>query len=398
MKSLIYLAIGNGVSTFGTSAFLVVVLLLLKDLTGSGTLLGFYQFFALLPAALFLPVSGALVDRLPKRGLIIGSDLFRGLVMLAVGGLWLVPSARSPLILLIAAFLTGAANALFVPSVQAVIPQLVPTNELERANGIRQASNQLSNLAGNAIGGLVYALVLPPVVFLANGISFLISALQESFIDLPAHVRPGGKARSLLASSREGLGLVKRSIGLRRLMISQIGLFAVSPPVIVSLPFLVEDRLGAAPSAVGFVLATMLAGAVIAFLLLSRYRAQPTLVDRLAYGLIAGCLFLVALVPSLPALFAAAFVSGAGAGGLYISVSSTIQRDFDPAYHGRIFAIIEAGSAIVAPLVFVLSGVAVDAVSPAVERVYWFAAIPAALWAARLWLGRRKRPYDLVSR
>jgi MFS family permease len=181
-------------------------------------------------------------------------------------------------------------------------------------------------------------------------------------------------------------------------MISQIGLFAVSPPVIVSLPFLVEDRLGAAPSAVGFVLATMLAGAVIAFLLLSRLRAQPTLVDRLAYGLIAGCLFLVALVPSLPALFAAAFVSGAGAGGLYISVSSTIQRDFDPAYHGRIFAIIEAGSAIVAPLVFVLSGVAVDAVSPAVERVYWFAAIPAALWAARLWLGRRKRPYDLVSR
>ncbi|MFW5812644.1 MAG: MFS transporter, partial [Alkalispirochaetaceae bacterium] len=77
-RNLHLLVLGNAVSTFGSSVYLIVVVLLLKDLTESGVLLGLYQFLALVPAALLMPLTGPLVDRLPRKGLIVAADLLRG--------------------------------------------------------------------------------------------------------------------------------------------------------------------------------------------------------------------------------------------------------------------------------------------------------------------------------
>jgi MFS family permease len=402
MRNLYLLVIGNSVSTLGSSVYLIVVVLLLKDLTDSGVLLGLYQFLALLPAALLLPVTGALVDRLSRRSVVIGADLFRGAVMIGLSLLWIIPELVSPVPLLVVSFLVGAGNALFVPAVQALIPDLVPSNQLERANGLRGTTNQLSNLAGNALGGVAYALLAAPVIFLVNGVSFLLSAAQEWAIKLPGPKgvtgRTGiassagssdhsqsGTPPNLLRASKDGILLVAGNPPLRRLILSQVGLFLISPPVILSLPFLVEDRLGQPDWLVGLLFATMLGGAVIVFLLLSRNAGPRRSRIAPAYALMGAALLSVPLFPSLTTLFLAAAAAGAAAGVVYIEVASHLQRLFPRDMHGRLFAIIEAGNAVLAPTAYLLSGVLIDLLTPRVEFTYLVAALPTLLWAVYLW-------------
>ncbi|MFW6337293.1 MAG: MFS transporter [Alkalispirochaetaceae bacterium] len=416
MRNLYLLVIGNSVSTLGSSVYLIVVVLLLKDLTDSGVLLGLYQFLALLPAALLLPVTGALVDRLSRRAIVIGADLFRGAVMIGLSLLWIFPELVSPLPLLLVSFLVGAGNALFVPAVQALIPELVPSERLEQANGLRGTTNQLSNLAGNAVGGVAYALLSAPVIFLANGLSFLLSAAQEWAIELPGEKEreahpgaeragllgatgqevpesiartddrlPSGGPPNLLNASREGILLVSGNPPLRRLILSQVGLFLISPPVLLSLPFLVEDRLGQPEWLVGVLFAAMLGGAVVAFLLTSRRSAVRRSRIAPAYALMGLALLSVPLLPSLATLFLAASAAGAAAGVVYIEVASYLQRLFPRGMHGRLFATIEAGNAILAPTAYLLSGVLIDLLTPRVELTYLVAALPTLLWAFWLW-------------
>ncbi len=409
MRNLYLLVIGNSVSTLGSSVYLIVVVLLLKDLTDSGVLLGLYQFLALLPAALLLPVTGALVDRLSRRSVVIGADLFRGAVMIGLSLLWIIPELVSPVPLLMVSFLLGAGNALFVPAVQALIPDLVSSNQLERANGLRGTTNQLSNLAGNALGGVAYALLAAPVIFLVNGVSFLLSAAQEWAIKLPGPEGTTGRAGiassagsgdhsqsgtppNLLRASKEGILLVAGNPPLRRLILSQVGLFLISPPVILSLPFLVEDRLGQPDWLVGLLFATMLGGAVIVFLLLSRSTGPRRSRIVPAYALMGAALLSVPLFPSLSTLFLAAAAAGAAAGVVYIEVASHLQRLFPRDMHGRLFAIIEAGNAVLAPTAYLLSGVLIDLLTPRVEFTYLVAALPTLLWAFWLWRSAGARP------
>lgn len=408
MRNLYRLVIGNSVSTLGSSVYLIVVVLLLKDLTDSGVLLGLYQFLALLPAALLLPVSGALVDRFSRRRIVIGADLFRGFVMIGLALLWLLPELVSPLPLLFVSFLVGAGNALFVPAVQALIPELAAPGELERANGLRATTNQLSNLSGNALGGVAYAILATPIIFLVNGVSFLLSAAQEWTIKLPADTSGRGASErgaaeregaqsNLLRASKEGILLVAGNPPLRRLILSQVGLFVISPPVVLSLPFLVEDRLGRPDWLVGLLFSTMLAGAVVAFLLLSRNTPKRASHIASAYVFMGGALLAVPLFPSLWTLFPAAGAAGAAAGVVYIEVASYLQRHFPREVHGRLFAITEAGNAFLAPAAYLLSGVLIDILTPRVELTYLIAAVPALLWALWLWRAGGSRGPELQS-
>lgn len=392
MRNLYLLVVGNSVSTLGSSVYLIFVVLLLKDLTDSGLLLGLYQFLALLPAALLLPVSGALVDTLSRRAIVIGADLFRGVVMVGLALLWLIPELVSPLPLLLAAFLMGGGNALFVPAAQALIPELVEEERLEQANGLRATTNQLSNLTGNALGGAAYTLLAAPLLFLVNGVSFLLSALQEWAIRLPREERHTEPHRNLLAASREGLLLVAQNGDLRRLISSQVALFVISPPVVLSLPFLVEDRLGGPDWVVGLIFATMLAGAVAAFLLLSRRPGPSSVAGRVttprvtaAYAFMGAALLAVPLFPTLFTLFLASGSAGAAAGVVYIDVAGALQRRFPAGMHGRLFAIVEAGNALLAPVAYLISGAVIDLLSPRVELLYLVTALPTLLWAAWLW-------------
>lgn len=355
---------GNAVSALGNAVYLIAVTLLLKELTGSPFILGLFQFLALSPGFVLSPVIGAVIDRASRRLIIIASDLARGVVMIAAGVLLTFPGLRTPFLVLLVALLAGIGHALFVPAVQSLLPSLVHEQRLHRATGLRVAGSQLGNLSGSAAGGALYALVGAPMLFVANGVTFLASAIQEAFISPDRRDAPTGRAReSLIASARAGLGELARDLRLGAVVGAQAGLFAVAPVLMIVLPFVVLDELRFGEAALGLYLAVALAGGVLAFLLTGRAGRQRLLELPLvpfAYALLAAAFAALAVTRGPIVLGIAAFVSGVAAGAVYLYAVTWIQVRVKARLHGRLFSLLEAANSFVAPLAYLAAGAAVE--------------------------------------
>ena len=363
-RDLHRLVVGNAVSTLGNAVYLIAVTLLLKELTQSPFMLGAFQFLALLPGFVLSPLTGALIDRLPRRSIVIWSDLARGVLMIGAGMLLFWPPFVHPAALLLVSLGAGVGHAFFVPAAQALVPALVPAERLQHANGLRAAGSQVANLAGNAVGGAMYTLLGAPVLLVLNGVSFLLSAAQERRIrSVDAVSTAGGTGQSVAAAAREGLQLLRRERSLRLLIASQAGLFFVSPVLMLALPFVVIDELGHPPAVVGFMFSLALAGGIVGFGLLRRLPVDRMLRLPLvsgAYAAITGVFALLAVTTTTVALGTAALIFGLSSGTVYLTAVTWIQRRIPANLHGRTFALLEAVSSLVAPVSYLAAGIVLE--------------------------------------
>ena len=389
---------GNVVSTFGNAVYILAVTLLLKDLTQSALVLGVFQFLALSPGFLLSPLTGALIDRVSRRRVVILTDLYRGILMVATGLALTVPAMRTPTLILPVAFLAGIGHALFVPAAHALLPSLVPPERLQRATALRAASSQAANLGGNAVGGLIFALLGAPILFVINGASFLLSAFQETFIRGGRRAPTQKQGESLLTTARVGLSSTLRDTRMLVLMASQAGLFVVSPVVVLALPFIVIDELGLAEGALGYFFALALGGGIAAFAVLrnrphGRMLSEPLI--ALSYLALGAGFSALAFHVGIVVLAVVAVVSGAAAATVYLYVTTYIQRRTPAELHGRFFAVLEAASAMVAPVSYLLVGALLEVAGPA-RRWSLFVAVGvmSLLWAAVLTLRRRRAESD----
>lgn len=410
---LLKLLWGNGVSTLGNAVYLVAVLILLKELTESALVLGLFQFVALFPGFLLSPIAGVTIDATSRRRIIILADVARGAVMVVAGVLLTLPELRTPALVLVVSFVVGAGNAFFVPAAQALIPDIVDRDDLQRANGLRAGGNQLFNLGGNAVGGFLYSFLGAPLLFMFNGITFLLSAVQERRIEAPRDRARGAAGRAtgraagrepsatLWGRAQEGIRAVVRDPHARVLFISQAGLFLVSPALLLALPFIVMDELQWPAGMVGVFFAVSIAGGVTVFLAASRLSVERLLrtpAVPLAYLLLALVFLGLAVVVHPVTLAGAAFVFGGAAGAVYLYTVTWIQARNSATLHGRLFALLEAGNSLVAPVSYVATGAVLEFLGPERRSILFLILGCAALiWAVRLVPFRISLPRSILD-
>lgn len=385
-RDLMLLVSGNAVSALGNAVYIITVTLLLKELTQSAFALGLFQFVALSPGFLLSPIIGAVVDRVPRLRVIVLADLFRGILMIVAGLLLLFPALRHPWFVLFVALLAGLGHAFFVPAAQALLPAIVPAGRLPRATTLRAAGSQLANLAGNAAGGALYLALGAPLIFVANGVSFVLSALQEQLIrsgrDQPR--TNDGRRGALLRSAREGIRVAAADPALRRVIVSQAGLYALSPVLLLALPFVVIDDLGLSESSLGLFFALALSGGIVAFLALrvmapKRLLALPVVSG--SYLLLGAAFLLVTLHVSAASIALVALMSGAAAAAVYLYATTWVQVRSGQNLHGRLFALLEAANSLVAPLAYLISGALLTALGGEQRGLLFVAvAVVALLW------------------
>lgn len=125
------------------------------------------------------------MDRFNRKWIIVGTDIVRGVIVLCVGLLFYVDAMNLGMILL-AQVLISICSALFNPAIPAVIPQLVKKSQLGRANSQAQLIRGIALIVGPLLGGFSVAFMGYIFVFLFNAVSYLISAVFESFMIIPA--------------------------------------------------------------------------------------------------------------------------------------------------------------------------------------------------------------------
>ncbi|WP_433686599.1 MFS transporter [Micromonospora carbonacea] len=294
---------------------------LLVDQPNAPTLVALVQTASMLPVLLLALPAGALADTLDRRRLLIGVQCF----LAAVGVLLTALTAADrmpPALLLTLTFALGVGQALTLPAWQAVIPELVPREQLVSASALGSISVNLARSVGPAVAGVLVAQAGVAVVFAVNTASFAIfaGALLRWRPD-----RPDGAAmpERFTAALRAGGRYVRHSPVVRRILL-RAALFVVPGSALWALlPLVASHRLGLGPGGYGVLLAALGVGAVAGALVLPRVRraltaSQLLLVAGLVY---AGVLLVLALVP-VPALVTVALVP---AGLAWMTVLSTVN-------------------------------------------------------------------------
>ncbi len=227
---------------------------------------------------------GIAADRLSQRSVIITADVVRGAVLLVVAGL-----ALSELLeiwhLAAAAVLIGAGEAFLIPAYTALVPKLLPADQLLPANGLEGMLRPLAQQAtGPALGGLAIAALSPGIAILVTALTYFFSAGCVLAMRVPSTgyepVEPGdvddtgqkSDKQTIFGDLREGWSYVRRTRWLlASLLFGTVFVLLILGPLEVLLPFAVKDQLGGGPSDFGLVLAAFgIGGAAGALLISSR--------------------------------------------------------------------------------------------------------------------------------
>jgi MFS family permease len=324
-------------SCLGSGLAHVVLPLIAYDHTRSAWAVTAVLIPDLMPAILFGPLFGALVDRVGWRVCAIASDLLRMVAFTLVAFAHTLPW------LVLGAALAGTGAALFAPAALAGVSRLAPDERRPAALGLFGALDDLGLTAGPALAAALLAFVAPAVLLGANAISFALSAM------LLTSVGPRGRSaervdyRSLWTDLRVGLRMLGGRAEIRVLLASSTAAVLFAGVTNVGEVVLARDVLGAGGSGLAALVAATGVGTILGSL---AARFKSTWEWRRAYlaGLtcMAVDLLLCSIAPNLWVVLPVFALGGFGNGSALVHDRLLLGAAVPDALHGRVFALQKA--------------------------------------------------------
>lgn len=370
---------GQAVSVVGSKAFNIAIMYWIKEITGSATLMGMVLMLTNLPGIILSPIGGTVADHFSRRKILIVTDLLDGISILSLAILfYFKPDAPDLIItaIMIVSIITGICGSFFGPAISAALPDLVPKKDLKKANSLKQFTGQIASIIGQIAGPTIFKFFGPLILFIANGLSFIVSAGTETLIKIPQTMpeKPLGWRNfyaQLMQSTLEGFKYVWQNKGIRTVFIGIATINLFLGPTTVLLPFYVEDMLGKDMEWYGFLMGSMGVGFILGSVLVSFVKATH-------YNL---------LVPIILPLFALTYCGlgfhmpaygslllfltfGVLVSFFNISITTQIQTKTDSMILGRVFGFLGMLSRSLYPISLGLSGIIADIFDKNVLAIY----------------------------
>ena len=293
------------ISFFGTNLAPIAVAFAVLGLGGSATDVGLAFAAWTLAQVSTLLAGGVLADRLPRRLVMIASDVANVCVRSAMGGLLVTGHARIWELIVLQA-IGGAAVALYSPASTGLVPEVVPAGLLHQANAFMSIARYAAFPVGAAVGGTLVATVGAGYALLLDGATYATSALLLSMMRLPGGAATGA-ATNFVRELREGWQAFTEHtwVWLLTLWISLYFLVTYAPFFVLG-PYIAKQSLGGA-SAWTVVVTGEAIGSLAGGLAGLRFRPSRSM-------LVIGSLFMVTALQSVAlALRAPVVVIGATA-------------------------------------------------------------------------------------
>ena len=351
-------------SSIGTWLAFVALVVDVYDRTGSAAWVSALLVAEFAPLVVIGLLAGPLLDRLPRRRVLVATDVVR------VGVFAVLPFATSALQIVLLALVAGAATSLFRPALYAGLPSLVDGDtELPRANGLLQMSENVTLAVGPLLGGLLVAWTGPDPAYALNAASFALSALLIVRIRRSLEEKPEpseGHWRDLVA----GLSLVSRSTALRTVVVvwslAMLGSGAIGVAEVV----LAKDVFEAGDAGYGLMLSAMGLGLVVGcYLGASRLEEQGAgRVYGTAIALMAVGIGGAAAAPNVWVAAVLLVLSGVGNGAALVCNAVLIQRGVPDRLRGRAFTVAMSLSYAALGVGMIGGGPLTDALGP---RAVW---------------------------
>jgi MFS family permease len=301
---------------------------IVDELDGGVGALGLVFAVSSLARVAFTLVGGVWADRLPRRLIMLTTDVIRAVVELTIFGL-LFAGAMEVWMFAVGAALFGASSAFFGPAATGLVAETVPPHRLQQSNALISASSTTAWIAGPALSGILVATVGAAWVYAIDGLTFVASGLFLTTLRLAPHVRPASKR--FLADLGEGWREVTARTWLWVPYISFAFSNLVNPVFLVLGPIVFANELGGAGDW-GIAMSIGAAGALTGSLVALRWRPErPLVATFLVWSL--GPLPPLALITPLPPIVvgvaAALWLGGIALGSAIweATVQELIPRD-----------------------------------------------------------------------
>ncbi|MDF2945136.1 MAG: major facilitator superfamily 1 [Herbinix sp.] len=197
---------GQTISLIGSSAVQFSLIWWLASKTASPIMMSLAGLFAFLPQLLLGPFAGVWIDRLKRKTVIICADMFIGLVaaLFALSFLlWAPPYWMVCVVLGVRAI----ANVFHTPAIQAVVPMLVPSNDLMKANGWSQFLQAGAFMLGPVIGAAMYAAFSMPVILLTDLLGAIVASISIAIVHIPEIERKQKISSRFTQELKEGIAV-----------------------------------------------------------------------------------------------------------------------------------------------------------------------------------------------
>ena len=266
--------IGACASLAGDGVYLIALAWQAYTLSHTPTALAMLGVAATVPQLLALLGGGILSDRVERRRVLLGADVIRFVAVLVVAVL--VMSGQTQMWqLAVLSVVYGLGAGVAAPAFDAIIPDLVPDQDLQQANALDQFLRPaMLRLGGPALGGVLIAVNGAGTAFLFDALTFLVSALCVwKMRARPRAVDPSdsNEAPSLLADALAGVRFVKSRTWLWGTLVSAtVAYLLFMGPTEVLLPYLVKEVLHGTASDLGVILGAGGVGAIAAALIVGK--------------------------------------------------------------------------------------------------------------------------------
>jgi MFS family permease len=326
--------VGNLLSNCGTWVQNIAQALLVFRLTGSNLLVGVVNFSQFIGTFALASWAGAAADRYDRRRLLVVTQL----AAVAITGVLAVLAARdaatAPVVIGLALVL-GISTAFALPAMLAMVPLLVPDDELAPAVALNSVTFNLARAVGPLLGALIVERLGLATAFGLNALSYL-ALVAALLVVRPRPQAPAPQERPLL---RESMRLVWAERRLALLLGAVVALSVTADPVSTLTPGFATEIFGLKDTWAGVLVGAFGAGAVAAAFLGSGNRGPVERRVAVTLAVLSGGIAGFALSPTMAVAVVALLIGGYGFLAANTAATTAIQIGVDDAQRGRVMAL-----------------------------------------------------------
>jgi predicted MFS family arabinose efflux permease len=285
--------IGQCFSLIGTWMQSIAQTWLVYSLTGSPFLLGLLGAMQFLPITIFSLFAGVIIDKYPKRNILIITQTSSMLLAFTLSLLVFTHTVQYVYVLILATIL-GLTNTIDMPTRQSFTIEMAGKKDLMNAIALNSAIFNLARILGPAIGALILASFGAGWCFLFNGVSFMAVLTSLLKIEVDPYVREKVNDNNILQEIKDGLIYIVKEPSLLQtiLMVLVIGIFIFNYNVLI--PVFTKNVLQQSEKVFGLLMSALGLGSLAGALMVSvRSKSGPKLRILTISGMMVSILLVV---------------------------------------------------------------------------------------------------------
>jgi len=383
----------------GISSMIVqyAIIWYLTKQTGSATVLSMATLLGMVPMIVLSPFVGPYVDRSNKKALLIVPDIVAALVAVILAIVGFATHAFPIWLVFISLVIRAIAQTFQMPTVQSILPTMVPKEQLTKINGQLGMVQSANYIIAPALGAFLFSIISMPVLILFDVLGAIIGVTIILFVEIPENPKIDEKVH-VLDDAKFGFNLLRSKKGLWYITLMGMVFTLLFMPAVSMYPLMTMSYFKGTVAQAGIIemiysVGALIGGTVIGFLGNWSDRIKPILWSMLIMGITMGLSgFLPQNYTGFLWFFALNAISGIATPFFNTLLMSMIQQSYPPEQLGRVLGIMNSLMSLAGPVGLIFAGPLADKIG--VNNLFVIAGVGTLVCGVFVFLNAATRNYD----